>query len=165
MTKPFNSVRQLPVHFTVCSVLLLLLVWSASSMPVQFCQNTERQIEKIINLLQTIKRATTGTPVNLTKQREIKPISKSEQCALLQRLTNYQTCDLKMTPEIQQIKYLKEETKGLVDNLQIFKTDGCVLSTAVCPFSLLSFWTKIEDLLNEWSHDVTECNSTLQSMC
>lgn len=49
------------VPFPTCSVLLLLLVWPASSMPVTFCQNTERQIESILNLLQTVRKAANRT--------------------------------------------------------------------------------------------------------
>lgn len=40
--------------FTMSVILLLILVWPVSPAPILFCQNTERQIENILSLLQTI---------------------------------------------------------------------------------------------------------------
>ncbi|KAK3554046.1 hypothetical protein QTP70_019162 [Hemibagrus guttatus] len=153
------------MHIAMCSALLLHLVWPASAMPVTFCQNTERQIESILNLLQIIRKTVNRTPVNLTKQRESMPTLNIDECALVQRLTNYQACELHLSPEIIEITYMKAETKGLVENLQGFKTTSCVLSPAVCPYSELPMWSKIDVLLKLWSQDVAACNDILQSMC
>ncbi|GAA6096431.1 uncharacterized protein LOC108262803 [Tachysurus ichikawai] len=146
----------------MCSVLMLHVVLSASAMPVTFCQNTERQIEIILNLLQIIRKSVNGTPINLTKQRDSNPILNTDQCAVVQRLSNYQACELDLSPEV---SYMKAETKGLVENLQGFKSASCVLSTAVCPYSDLPMWSRIDTLLNLWSQDVAACTDALQSMC
>ncbi|XP_017318634.1 uncharacterized protein LOC108262803 [Ictalurus punctatus] len=153
------------MHFTVCSILLLLLVGPVSSMPVPFCQNTHRQIENILNLLQTIRKAATGTSSNVTKLDENETILNTDQCALIQRLSNYQACDLDLSPEIKELHYMKTETKGLVENLQSSPIASCVLSPAVCPCSHLPMWKKIIFLLNSWSQDVAACNNALRNVC
>ncbi|TSK22557.1 hypothetical protein Baya_1915 [Bagarius yarrelli] len=135
------------VYVTVWNVLLLLSVWPTSAIPVTFCQNTERQIESIRNLLHTVKRTVNGA------------------CAVIQRLTSYQACEFDLFTEIPELTYMKAETKGLVENLQGFRTDDCVLSPAVCPYSHLSMWSKTDVLLSLWSQDVAACKNVIQSMC
>ncbi|KAG9275600.1 hypothetical protein AMEX_G10134 [Astyanax mexicanus] len=101
----------------------------------------------------------------LEKRTENKSALSTEQmCKLAQKLSNYQVCDLDLSPDFKKkMNYTKIETKGLVDNILMNPRNlSCVLSPPVCPStSNTSLWNRIHSLLDAWSLDVAAYSETL----